>query len=147
VRTYYVPCGVLGGRLYANGFAGVRSLADWEGRVREAWPQVGLKAQGPARGDLYVGQALPVRASLHPAQLRPDDLAVELVYGHARDGELLDAVTLPMISSPGAGTAGQVDFGVDFASPDSGLFAYGVRVRPQHPDLPNPYALHLACWA
>ena len=26
-------------------------------------------------------------------------------------------------------------------------FTYGVRVRPHHPDLPNPFAMHLVKWA
>jgi hypothetical protein len=45
------------------------------------------------------------------------------------------------------GSDGQFQYQLDFTSPDSGLFSYGVRVRPQHPDLPNPFALHLSSWA
>jgi starch phosphorylase len=93
-----------------------------------------------------VGQTLSVQAALYPASLRPTDVAVELVYGHAQDGNLMDARVLPMI--PNLESAdGQINYQVDFTSPDSGHFAYGVRARPQHTDLPNPFAVYLACWA
>ena len=34
-----------------------------------------------------------------------------------------------------------------FDVPESGRFAYGVRARPQHPNMPNPFATHLVTWA
>jgi len=30
---------------------------------------------------------------------------------------------------------------------DSGAVTYGVRVRPQHPELPIPFAIPLVKWA
>jgi hypothetical protein len=74
-------------------------------------------------------------------------LSVELVYGPARDNDFVDAQVLPMQRMAEASADGRVAYSVDFTSPDSGLFAYGVRVRPQHPDLPNRFATYLTCWA
>ena len=147
VTDYYVPAGALGARLGRDDFRAARALAEWQARVVQAWPQVGLHATGPSSCELSVGQSLAVQAELRPGTLRPEDLAVELVYGHAQGDDLGDAITLPM--SPGATerTDGQVSYQVNFSSPDSGDFAYGVRVRPHHADLPNRFALHLARWA
>ncbi len=89
-----------------------------------------------------------MHAVLRPGQLRPEDLAVELVYGQPDGNALAEARALPMHPEAAApGGDGQVNYHIDFNSPDSGHFAYGVRVRPQHPDLPNPFAVYLACWA
>jgi glycogen phosphorylase len=146
VAAYYEPCATLGARLDRDGGAGARALAEWEARVRAGWPQVTLSASGPSRGQVHVGQALCVQAILGSGGVRPEDLAVELVYGHEAGGELTDANVLAMFPDSGR-KDGQSRYQVDFASPDSGLFSYGVRVRPQNENLPNPFATYLLRWA
>jgi starch phosphorylase len=146
VAGYYEPCATLGARLGRDGGAGARLLAEWEARVRAGWPQVTLAASGPSNGQVHVGQALGVKAILGTGGLRPEDLAVELVYGHEADGDLVDANVLTMLPDSGR-TDGQSGYQVNFASPDSGLFSYGVRVRPQNENLPNPFATYLLRWA
>ena len=47
----------------------------------------------------------------------------------------------------GGGGGGVQQYAAAFDSPESGAFAYGVRVRPHHADLPNPFALGLVKWA
>lgn len=142
---FYLPAGALGGQVAAGQFAGAQELAAWEARVRAAWPQVVLSASGPAHGEMTIGKPLKVQAVLRSGVLSPDDLAVELVYGHPRGDELADAVVLPMRRTSGAG--GEHRFEVGFDITESGVFAYGVRVRPNHRYLPNPFASCLVKWA
>ncbi|MCX6032882.1 MAG: alpha-glucan family phosphorylase [Chloroflexi bacterium] len=145
VAKFYAPADALGGRLDGGSFAGARSLADWEARVRGGWPEVSLAATGPAQGAMAVGQPLPVEATLRPDPLSPDDLAMELVYGRPSDGDLRDATVLPMaLVSRGDG---EYRYAVAFDASESGDFVYGVRVRPAHADLPNPFAMGLVKWA
>jgi starch phosphorylase len=138
---FYMPAGELGARVASDAYAGARQLADWERRVQGAWPQVGVTATGPERGEMRMGSPLTIRASLQPGALSADDIAVELVC--IREGNGQDAVAIPMRRQDADGLTYEGEFDV----PESGRFSYGVRARPQHPLLPNPFATHLVTWA
>jgi starch phosphorylase len=145
VNDYYTPAAELGAELQDARFARTRALAEWEARVRAGWESITLSAQGPSGTQTSVGQPVAVSASLRPGKLSPDDLAVELVYGQHRDGKLTSAAALPMTL---VGTEGGAYlYEASEAFPESGSFGYGVRVRADHPDLPNPFAANLVTWA
>ncbi|PKO23376.1 MAG: alpha-glucan phosphorylase [Chloroflexi bacterium HGW-Chloroflexi-1] len=145
VARFYVPGGALGGAVGRDGFAGARVLAEWEQRVQLGWPQVSLTATGPAQGETIVGQSLAVQAVLTSSLLEPKELAVELVYGLEREGELRSATVVPMRLVGNAD--GKYQYEVALVLPESGAFVYGVRVRPDHANLPNPFAMYLVRWA
>ncbi len=145
VAKFYAPADKLGRRVGDNGHAGARALATWESRVRSGWAQVSVSAVGPERGEMTIGAPLVVRASLRTGVLRPEDIAVELVCVREGDGRAVEAVALPMHLTGRAD--GVYQFETTFDVPDSGRFAYGVRARPQHADLPNPFATYLMTWA
>lgn len=145
VAKFYVPAGALGQRVQANRFAGAQDLAQWAQRVQTGWSQVSIAAGGPAQGEMVVGRPLTVQATVRSGSLSPDDLAVELVYGRMADGRLQDAAVLPMRLT--AGSAGEYAYETVLEIAESGQFDYGVRVRPDHPLLPNPFAAHLVRWA
>jgi len=142
---FYMPAAMLERRVWKDDHAGARSLAQWEDRMRRGWPQVALVANGPQHGEMAVGKPIIVKATLRPGVLTPEDLAVELVCGHERDGQLKDATALPMRCIEARD--GEYHYEAAFDVPESGVFGYGVRVRPAHPDLPNPFALCLVKWA
>jgi len=145
VGGYYIPASVLGRRLGADGFAEAKALAAWEARVRSGWPSCDLVATGPRSGEIKVGETVTIHAVLKPGQLRADDLAVELVHGPSTDHGLGSARTVPLALIEEKD--GECRYEVSFAFPESGAIAYGVRVRPDHPSIPNPFALYLVKWA
>lgn len=146
VRKFYSVADALGRRVYrAPDRAGARGLAEWEARVRREWGSVSVSATGPADGEMTMGQPLSVQATVRPGGLNPEDLAVELVCVREEAGRAAEAIAVPM--RPAGHSGGEHRYEATFDVPDSGRFAYGVRVRPGHPDLPNPFALHLMTWA
>ncbi len=142
---FYMPASALGRRVQDKGYAGAQALAAWEGRIRAGWAEVALTASGPAHGEMTMDAPLAVHATLRPGALAPDDLAVELVCGREQADCLGDVAALPMRRV--GGERGEHRYEAAFAVPESGAFAYGVRVRPSHADLPNPFALGLVKWA
>jgi glycogen phosphorylase len=145
VAGYYMPSGKLGGQLSANGYAEAEALARWEARVRSGWSSSALAASGPGSGEIRVGETVTVRAVLNSKSLPPGDLAVEVVYGQGDGDHLKSARPVPMVLAGGAN--GEYRYEVTFGFPESGAIAYGVRVRPDHAHIPNPFALHLVKWA
>ncbi len=145
LSKFYIPAGELGSRVYRDDCLAARQLAEWERRVQGAWPQVAVTATGPERGEMVMGKPLVVQAALRPGALQPEDIAVELVCIREGDSGPLQAVALPMRQT--GMQDGALCFETTFDVPESGRFAYGVRARPYHQNLPNPFATHLITWA
>jgi len=146
---YYFPAGRFGQQIEAGALA--HELALWEQQVRAAWPQVTVEAfpaevagrpVAEARGD----EPVTVRAVLRPGPLPSDFLAVELVYGVARDDGKLDRTrAVPMAMASGG--SGEYHYQAVLGPIEQGAVRYGVRVRPHHPALPVPFILPLLKWA
>ena len=142
VNRYYWPASELGRNLRG---AGAATLADWAARVKAGWAEVSLVGDGPLAGEMPVGVAAEVHARLNPGALQPAELAVELVYGPAQGAELAATHVTPMTQVGRDGDFYLYQGTLNTSA--SGVFAYGVRVRPQHAYLPNRFALGLVKWA
>ena len=147
-HAYYLPAGLLGRKVGNGHFAGAQALAAWEDRVAAAWAGVTISAGSPVQGEMSVGKPLTIRARLACAPLSPEDVAVELVFGRPAEGDdLADATVLPIHLTGKTADGAAFNYEGTFDSAESGAFAYGIRVRPHHTDLPNPFALPLVKWA
>jgi glycogen phosphorylase len=145
VTEYYIPASAAGEQLRAGSFTTARDLAAWQALVQQEWPAVRLSATPAAVRDLKVGEPWRVQAELRLGRLSVDDVAVELVYGQASDGDLMEAHSARM--QPVSSSDGVVLLQGEIASPESGSFVYGVRARPAHPGLQQPFAIPLITWA
>ncbi len=65
--------------------------------------------------------------------------------GPARDGGLQSVAVVPMTMT--GSRDGVFRYEANCTFEESGTFGCGVRVRPDHANLPNPFALHLVKWA
>ena len=145
---YYFPASQFGQRV--DGGTTARDLAEWERQVRAGWPQVSLEATTALAAEQPVAEMAAdatavVRATLRPGALTPEMLAVELVYGPDGGGEPAETRIVPMRMT--GARDGAVTYEAELGSIDSGAVTYGVRVRPQHPELPIPFAIPLVKWA
>lgn len=145
---YYFPASRFGQAIEAGPLT--HDLAAWEARVRQAWPEVTLTASvaqvdGRPADRMVATAEATVTATVRSGQLPPDWLAVELVYGQERAGELSEPQVVRLRL-----TDRQDDvytYVGAFGPLDCGAVAYGVRVRPTHPAMPAPFALPLVKWA
>jgi starch phosphorylase len=146
IERLYLPAAHLGQAVLADHYDLARMLAAWKARVRAAWPAVQITAQGPHDGQLAVNQSVDVSASVRLGGLTMRDVAVELVWGRDDNGKLRDPEVVPM--EPGeAQNDGRQTFRMRFTPHRNGALIYGVRVRPNHPALPDPNEMGLATWA
>ncbi len=129
VERLYIPAGHAEGLVSADGYQPARELAAWKARVRAAWPGVHVLhvESGGVDAVPQVGDSLHVRANVDLGTLTPDDVAVEVVYGRARDGDALADVGLATLTAVDGSFEGTVP--LDRA----GSFGYNVRVTPRHP--------------
>ncbi len=144
---FYVKAHQEYSKLEAQGAARARSLAAWMARLRRQWSDVRIESvdRGPD-SDLQVGGEIRVQARVHLGSLTAEDVAVELYLGRLdAAGEIADAASVVMK------VAGQDGNSTTFeaVSPctQSGLHGFTIRVRPNHPDMAEPFLSGLIAWA
>jgi starch phosphorylase len=145
VERLYLPAAASDRAISAKSYQPARDLAAWKARVDAAWPEVRVThvESGGVDASPQVGEQLQVRAFVQLGVLSPDDVAVELVHGKARDGdELVDVHTLTLeLDSMDA--AGLANYAGTVPLDRSGSFGYTVRVVPTHPLLASDAELGL----
>lgn len=145
-ERFYVPGAQHGRELEKEQYSLARSLAAWKQKVSRAWPQVGIWASGPTEGQIAIGQSIDVTAYLRLAELKPEDVQVEVAYGHDEDGRLVGAVYQPM-ELDGQENDGAYRYRTRLMPKNGGSFVYGVRVLPTHPALLDRHEMGLVRWA
>jgi glycogen phosphorylase len=159
-RGLYRPAAEQYRRLAAGGFAGVRGLAEWQQRIRQAWSRVSLRLVADTPAELPRGERLRLRVAAGLNGLLPSDVRVELlarrVLPESEQGPPALCSFVPperdgLWRAPLAATGeqehdGAVVFALDVEPPECGQFATEVRIYPRHDLLSHEYALGLMKW-
>ena len=145
-ELFYLPAAVSGGRYRANNFQLAREVSAWKRSLAQQWQAIHLQAEMGGSPQMTVGEALQVRARLWLNGVPATQVAVELLAG-AQDGrgQLIAPEVVPM---QGVGQQdGALIFEGTLTPSDSGVFVVGVRARPTHDGLINPYETGVSRWA
>jgi starch phosphorylase len=142
----YIPAIHQEQRVMRESYALARSLAEWKLKVARAWPQVAIWATGPTEGQIAIGEAITVNAYLRLPDVRPEDVAVEVVYGRDDNGKMRNPVVQRM-EPDGREDNGNHRYRVQLSPNTGGSFIYGVRVLPTHPALLDRHEMGLVLWA
>jgi starch phosphorylase len=123
-------------RLCASGFEKAREKARWNARIREVWDRVRFVETGPAPvGPITSGKAVPVRAAVDLAGLKPDDVRVEIVMGRVgATGQLEDTEVMLLPARECNGSVAV--FGSEIVPRHTGRLGYALRISPNHYDDP-----------
>ncbi|HEY0258277.1 MAG TPA: alpha-glucan family phosphorylase [Lacisediminihabitans sp.] len=144
VERLYLPAAAAERAVSADSYAPARTLAEWKAKVTAAWPHVSVAhvESGGVDAVPQVGDELHVRAHVNLDGLSPEDVAVEVVYGRAREGDqLVSPERVELVATPGSTNPVQFTGTVPLAR--AGSFGYNVRVVPRHPLLASPAELGL----
>lgn len=143
---YYLPAAANSNRFGANDYALARELAGWKALMRQRWQTVHLEAQVESGQQADVGEPVVVSARLWLNGASPESVAVELVAGAQVENGQLRAPQVAPMRQVGEREGALLYHGV-LTPESSGVIALGVRARPHHPALVNPYELGLSRWA
>src|SRR5947209_4994434 len=143
---FYVPDIRAGIEMEESRYKPARDLAAWKERVQKGWNTLELYIEGRRDGQLSLGEGIDVRAWIKSDTLTPEDLCVELVYGDAKDDQVLGQHILPMSYSKRE-LDGSYRYDIHLKPTESGSFAYNVRVVPYHAGLTEKYEMGLIRWA
>jgi len=145
VEGLYLPAAAAERVISGSSFQPARDLAAWTARVVAAWPgvQVSHVESGGVDATPQLGEQLHVRAYVELGDLAPDDVKVELVYGHAREGDKLTDIRRLRLDLESHDLGSPATFHGTVTLDRSGSFGYTVRVVPNHPLLATPAELGL----
>jgi glycogen phosphorylase/synthase len=128
----YVPLAAAWYMLHEERFAKTRQRSAHAAFVRKQFESVKiLEAHMADVSALRVGDRIEVKLDVDLGQLSPEQVVVELVLGHTKNGDdLKSPLVVPLTSvkrTKGSGTTFEGTYVVE----RSGSFAYGIRVRPR----------------
>jgi starch phosphorylase len=147
-ESYYLPALQHWARLAGNKFQAARALARWQDRVAQGWSGVQLvEVAAPAESEIEVGGELSVQCVVNLGGLEPQDVTVELYYGHLDPfGEVSTHATRTMRHERPRGD-GKHEFSGEIPCENSGQYGYAVRVLPHHANLIQPWDMGLVVWS
>jgi starch phosphorylase len=131
-KRFYIPAAKRYDALLANQSEEAKKLTAQISRLRSLWKNIEITspvrhAHGPCR----VGEKFEITSEVNLAELKPDEVDVELYYGQMKSLEDLDASkSEPMRVLEEKGN-GQYLYGCSLNCQSSGRFGFTVRVTPR----------------
>ena len=135
----YTPAAQSGWAITADDYALAKDLAAYEAKARDQWGHVRVdhvESSGISASP-QIGERLHVRAFVSLGTLTPDQVRVQVVYGHvAENDDLSDTVTEDLEFAESF-EGGRHSFESELALARTGSMGYSVRVVPKHAGLSN----------
>jgi starch phosphorylase len=147
-EKFYMPLTLRRDTLAARQFEGIRELATWKAKVREAWS--GVKVETvivEPKHEWSVGAKLPVQATIILGRLTPKEVRVEIYFGQIDGNQnLYNTQTVAMTPEDGQ-QGGRVLFKGEIPCGSTGQHGLTVRVLPAHPNLAQRTETNLITWS
>ena len=146
-KRFYMPAAMRLNALLENDAAEARSLVVQHERLRDFWN--GIRIEPPVRnvdGPFHVGQTFRVTAEVTLEKLRPDEVEVQLYYGHLKSVDALTTGQTQQMTVLKDMGDGHYLYACNITCRDSGRYGFTARVRPSGDDLVK-FAPGLITWA
>ncbi|MBN1595712.1 alpha-glucan family phosphorylase [candidate division FCPU426 bacterium] len=147
-EKFYIPLMQRLNKMKDNDCTDVRKFAVWKAKVLSAWGGLKIdKVQTLTEKEYPVGAELQVRAAVKMGDLTPEDIQVEVFYGHIDERQMMyNTNSIPM--EPEKDSKGsKVSFVGSVPCTQTGNHGFTIRVLPKHPDLAHRFELNLVAWA
>ena len=145
-ERFYLPAMERSGVIAENNYALAREIREFKERLKENWAAVRIvSVETDVRKTMKIGDLLSVRAAVILGPLRPEDVAVEIVYGVPGD-EGLGRISRAPMAVTGQDDEQTYRYEESLIMPQ-GTYGYTVRVRPDHRFFAHPFELPLVTWA
>ena len=145
--TFYAPAVANARRLMTKGCVECKDTAAYLAKLRKSWDALRIEEiSSPSERILSIGDMVSVKARIFLADLRPEELGVELYYGPlSSQGEIERPRRLEMSPCGSEGKAAL--FCANVACDRTGRQGYTVRILPRHESLVHPFLPGLVKWA
>ena len=126
-----------------------KELAAWKKRVKSGWESievVSLSYPDISRESVTLGKSYYGEIVLDLNELSPDDIGVEIVIA-----DLIGVENTPIVSYSQEFILDKVEerhafYKIDITPKRPGVFDFGIRIFPKHPDLPHRQDFNYLRW-
>jgi starch phosphorylase len=130
-RRYYIPAAGRWDALLAKNAEEAKRMAAQSSRLRTLWENIEIKSPlSDTSGPYRVGDNFQVTSEVNLGEFRPDEVDVELYYGHLESLEKLSASRIESMSVVEEKGDGKYLYGCNLNCDISGRFGFTVRVTP-----------------
>jgi starch phosphorylase len=146
----YEPAAAAHKELNENGCAKATALSRWKAEMRKDWPQIRIvkvDVSNTDRGNVFVGEALDVTATVHLGKVDPGHVRVQAYFGESDDTHIFKPSVIDLTNSGSLSANGDLVYRGRIAASDSGAYGFNVRVIPTHANLTQAHELRLITWA
>ena len=145
----YLPANERTLRLQQDTMQPARDLAAWKRKLQASWPEIRIEMQEDGGvTEFKSGTSLKAEARVYLADLKPDDVEVQLYIGQVvASGEIDRAEAVPMKPVNSSGDGWHTFSVTTDVRAASGRQGYTIRVVPNHPDLVTPFIPGCIRWA
>ena len=144
VQKLYIPAEEYSIRITADDLAGAKALAVWKEKIRNAWEQIRITELNPV-GDFTNDLSIELHADIDLDGLSPEDVVMEALLvreGYEHEGPL----TICTMETNQSRHGKRYRYSGELQIPKGGKYKYGIRVRPVHPLLKDPFETRLIRW-
>ena len=130
-KRYYIPAARSWDTLLADNAEEAKRMAAQSSRLRKLWKNIEIKS--PVRetsGPYRVGDSFQVTSEINLGEFRPDEVDVELYYGHLESLEKLSESHIEPMNVVEEKNDGWYLYGCNLTCEFSGRFGFTVRVTP-----------------
>jgi starch phosphorylase len=130
-KRYYIPAARCQDALLAEKAGEAKRLAAQSNRLRTLWKNIEIKTPVRDSSEPYrVGDSFRVTSEVNLGEFRPDEVDVELYYGHLESLEKLSASRIEPMTVVEEKGDGKYIYGCNLNCDISGRFGFTVRVLP-----------------
>lgn len=147
-RQYYLPLAETHRRLEENNRRLTTDITKWMLRISSAWPSIRATAyqcHDSTNEPLETGQEIIFGLTLDIAGLNPEEIGVEVVFGHKINDcvEKLESVEAMRFSGM---ENGQATYSARLVLDGSGVYDYAFRIFPKSEKFPNVSRFRMTRW-
>ena len=135
IDRYYQPAARCYDVIMAHEAAEAKRLRDIHGRYKKKWDTIRIDApvresEGTTWGTCRVGDKFNVTVKVHLGEFSPDEVQVQLFYGHLRAGDAVTSGTYERMSVLEDLGNGDYIYSYNLTCETAGRFGYTTRVVP-----------------
>ena len=148
VNTCYKPCHVHSSGLIRKDFSGAKDLAFWRRNIQVGWSEVSVESiTSGTPSTILSGTPIEVTICVKLGELSPQDVMVELYYGHlSGSGEFEERETIRARHVKFNPESKCHEYQAALDTKITGTMGVTARIMPYHSLMGNRYALGLAIW-
>lgn len=145
--SFYLPALKASDRLRENGYALTREVTGWMKRMNSSWDRIAIKNVDipDVGGTLFVGQKFPIKIDVALGEIRPEDVAVEIISGRLNSQEQILHYR-PVVANLVGGDNGVFTFSGEVTCTESGRFGITARIIPRNDNLPHTIKPKMISW-